>query len=359
MMRQWTRFIGRAAALGLASLTIVLLLAPTPRSEAAESVWEPTGLTEQTMELLAPASGAFFARTLTDTLRSDDGGASWRSLPLPPAYADNPNWRRGFTLDPADHTRMFVGPWVTHDDGVTWSHLGSWPIESSEGSRLALSPADPNLLYVAFTHGGMGTGSVRFLRSRDGGESWEKLLTLGPSDFRPTSVIDLTLFQAHYSDPNVMFQSVVGITARDNQGVLRRSADQGTTLQEVLFKPGRIPRRLVGGRGIMPGRFYCSLSSSDASRELHRSDDDGITWTRIAEIDADQQWINGLDYDPMQPDHVYIAVNDVGVRRSEDSGQTWTDLGLTDQSVSDLALGVDGKNLFAATAHGIYRLPGP
>jgi hypothetical protein len=201
----------------------------------------------------------------------------------------------------------------------------------------------------------MGTGSARFLRSRDGGESWEELLTLGPGDFRPMAVIDITLFQAHPSDASIMFQSVTGVTARDNQGVLRRSADQGTTLQEVLFRPQRIPRRLVGGRGVMPGRFYCYLSSSDTSRELYRSDDDGVTWTKVAEYAQEQVWIEGLDYDPLQPDRVFVSLSQGGIKQSDDGGQTWTDLGLAEQHVNYLALGADGKNLYAATERGVFR----
>jgi len=153
-MRQWTRFIGRAAAIGLASLTCVLLLLTAASSEASEPVWELTGLTDATQELFAPASGALFARASDRTLRSDDGGTSWSPVPLPPIYADRPDARPYVTIDPANHSRMFVGGWMTHDDGVTWSDLGSWPIESGEGAKLVVSPADPNLLYVAFTKGG-------------------------------------------------------------------------------------------------------------------------------------------------------------------------------------------------------------
>ena len=111
-----------------------------------------------TKKLFTPASGAFFAETSDDTLRSDDGGATWRPLPLPPAHADDPTWRRGFTIDPADHTHMFAGTWVTHDDGANWKELGSWPGEPGEAGRLVPSPADPNLLYAAFTRNGSGSG---------------------------------------------------------------------------------------------------------------------------------------------------------------------------------------------------------
>lgn len=327
------------------------IAAPFP-VEAQAAAWEPTGLAERTTRLVAPASGALFAATESATLRSDDAGVSWRPVPVPPAFADEPGASKSIVVDPANHARMFSRGWVTHDDGVTWSQLGSWPAQSGEGARLVPSAADPSLLYLVLTRGGMGVGSARFLRSRDAGETWEPTLELGPGDFRPSAVIDVTLFEAHPTDPNVMFQSVVGFTGRDNQGVLRRSADQGSTLQEVLFKPVRVPKVLVGGRGVMPGRFYCPLST-----DLFRSDDDGLNWNRIGGVDEEGSYISDLDYDPSNPDRVYMVVKESSIQRSDDGGQTWTDLGLAGQQVNDLALGIDGKNLYAATGRGVFRLP--
>jgi len=319
-----------------------------PSTSARADGWEPTGLAEDAWSLETPTSGAFFARTLTDTLRSDDAGETWRSLPLPPALPDREHWGRSFVVDPANHSRMFVGDWVTQDGGDTWKQLGSWPIKEGERYWLVVSPADPNLLYVAFTSGGMGTGEVRFLRSRDAGDSWESILTLHSWDFRPSSVISVTLFEAHPSDPNVMFQSVVGYRAYDNQGVVRRSDDSGTTLKQVLFVPGQIPSRLVGGRGVNPARFYCPLGE-----DLYLSDDGGIDWTKI----GTPGYVSNLDYDPSEPDVVYVVLGESRILRSDDAGETWTDLGLSGHRIHDIALGVDGKNLYAATDHGVLRLP--
>ena len=347
---------GRCGAILLACLVVAGVVALTPVRGVVATGWEPTGLAERAWGLGAPTSGAFFASTESGVYRSDDGGASWRPVPLPPAYGGDAS-RRRVVVDPSDHTRMFVDGWVTRDDGAIWNPLGSWAVEPDDRVRLVVRPADPNLLYLSLTRGGMGTGRVRMLRSRDGGGSWEEILVLGPQHFRPSSVITVTLFAAHPSDPNVLFQSVTGFTSRNNQGVLRRSADQGDTLQEVLFSPSRYPSLLVGGRGVSPGRFYCALGSMDASRELYRSDDDGVTWTRVASYEAEGEWVGSLDYDPSAPDRVYVVVGTSGVKSSDDGGRTWTDLGLADQKVNGVALGVNGRNLYAATDRGVFRLP--
>jgi hypothetical protein len=73
--------------------------------------------------------------------------------------------------------------------------------------------------------------------------------------------------------------------------------------------------------------------------------------------------------DPSQPDRLYVGLNEyVGsfqdrlriasrVKTSQDGGQTWMDLGQQDPgAIVDLALGIDGQNLYLATDQGLWRL---
>jgi photosystem II stability/assembly factor-like uncharacterized protein len=99
------------------------------------------------------------------------------------------------------------------------------------------------------------------------------------------------------------------------------------------------------------------LSSGEVSRELYKSDDHGVTWTKVATYEAKGESVTGLAYDPSTPDRVYVAVSNAGIRKSDDGGQSWTDLGLAEQKVNDLALGVDGASLYAATDTGVFRMP--
>lgn len=78
----------------------------------------------------------------------------------------------------------------------------------------------------------------------------------------------------------------------------------------------------------------------------------------------------GLAYDPAVPDRVYVGVNEnvressntrrVGRRviTSGDGGATWMNLSEQDiGAIQALALGIDGRNLYAATDQGVWRLP--
>jgi hypothetical protein len=85
-------------------------------------------------------------------------------------------------------------------------------------------------------------------------------------------------------------------------------------------------------------------------------------------LDAPEVEIGGLAYDPAQPDRHYVGLNDcVGhfsqrtcagrVTASSDGGATWAGLGgRALAKVNDLALGIDGLNVYAATDEGLWRL---
>ena len=104
--------------------------------------------------------------------------------------------------------------------------------------------------------------------------------------------------------------------------------------------------------------------------------DDGATWTPILEHKgggtATQSkdasiTIGGLAYNPLLPSSVYVGLNSnpypfkgvdsATVRASTDGGLTWNTLGTAPLSeISELTLGIDGLNLFAATKTGVMRL---
>jgi hypothetical protein len=112
-----------------------------------------------------------------------------------------------------------------------------------------------------------------------------------------------------------------------------------------------------------------------------RSDDDGASWTAIFEEDSGEPYsptrrpvdfVSHLTYDPQRPDHLfavferyepnadrYKELEPVGytVRLSRDAGATWAELGARDLPVvSGLAVGIDGRSLYARTRKGVYRI---
>lgn len=351
--------------------------------EAPAWDWEPTGLGEKAFELFTPASGAFFAKTASGLSRSDDGGVTWVSVALPPGFPGRRWGGVGVAVDPSDHTTLYVGTSVSRDDAATWVPMLPWP-EQESFSAIAVSPSDRGLIYLE-----MGptwpaiTGTYRRLRSHDGGASWDELES---SPHHGGCALNVNILEPHPTDASRLFRVAgcyAGSTTRDP---LRQSFDQGTTWSDLLDPELARVRRLVGGQGIAPTRLYVAAAVDERSMargggsSLYRTDDDGQTWTEILAFSSRAERMGpltepnvqmaGLAYDPAEPARVYVGLNayvrgaDVretpigsGVKASLDGGATWTDLGRQDLGlISDLALGIDGRYLYAATDRGVQRL---
>ena len=380
-----TRRAGARAGLSIvlaALLALTLLLGSGDAPVHGEPLddWEQTGLTGPVAELFAPASGAFFARTDGGLFRSDDGGASWRAVNLPPVPPNARAWR--VAVDPTDHTVLYTsgegGLYKSTDDAATWTLV----LPTKEFVRgIAVSPADRGLIYVGLVPTADISSDFRFLRSRDGGATWEQL----EEHHNSFCGWGVPILLPHPSDAGRVFRTAACVAGRDVGLPLRHSADQGATWTTVFgdTRFGNVqtafPVRLVGGREAAPTRFYLAANrdSRTGGSSLFRSDDDGGSWTEVlANHDGTTRpqptnaMLAALAYDPTQPDRVYVGVNEFAgqsanrvlaasrVRASADGGATWSDLGQRELgTISDLALGIDGQNLYAATDRGVWRLP--
>jgi photosystem II stability/assembly factor-like uncharacterized protein len=353
---------------------------------ALAGTWEQTGLTEPASEIVTPASGALFAKVGIAVRRSDDAGLTWRTVPEP-----KPN--SGSVPDRFDHTRLYAvlnrTDSVTNaiydmhrslDDGASWQTILELPgLET--GWRLLLDTAAPGLIYLA--------ESVTTLRrSEDGGDTWTTMEVPAPP--RPGEQVPCGWayrFLPHPSNPDQIFRyAACTIRATHDIGSQRpyqidRSTDRGqswATIGQADLRGGPdLSRYLLdqlAGCGIGSQRLYrvntavpSPTGPISAGATLDRSDDGGETWTEIRKDEPDnRELFDAAACDPANPDRLYIArqakVNTVRsgpvtVLVTTDGGQTWADTGLpTDVKTRALALGIDGRYLFAATDKGVWRL---
>lgn len=333
------------AILVTCALSVTLAIAPA----SAATDWEPTPLTGRVVELIAPASGAFFARTPDGLFRSDDGGSSWRQVNTPPGF-------HRVAVDPLDHTVMYVGAndgiSKTTDDAATWTLV--LPDTGRRAINVAVSPADRNLVYVALAGRNSISSDFWMVRSSDGGATWEpleehhnSLCGWGAPILAPHPADSARVFRAAscYAGRSVTFGEI-----------LNQSVDRGATWSKAFHVLPRFPTNVVGGYGAVPTRFYLAVHTGrEPTTWVYRSDDDGGSWSQMLEQPGAQ--VGGLTFDPSQPDRVYLGLTTGGVSASPDGGQTWIDLGRQDLArINDLAMGIDGQNLYAATDQGLLRL---
>ena len=368
----WSRLV----LAGLLAVLLACCLAGRARAEE-EPVpsWESTGLTEPAGQLFTPASGAFFATVKDGLMRSDDGGATWRAINVPPKLGR-------VAVDPTNHTVIYAagegGLYKTGDDAATWQLIMPTPWNVA---ALAVSPADPNLIQLAIKDQPTNATLFRRLRSRDGGATWEQLQNTQAS----LCGWGVSLLKPHPTDPRRVFIAYDCFAGRTMTVPLEQSLDQAATWTPVFKQSFWQATLMDGGRGAMPTRYYLAAQRDFrmGGFGLFRSEDDGATWSETMTTPrslnergqqvAPNARVEALVYDPVVPDRVYLAVHESDgpwwdsktahtyrVLGSADAGGAWLELSGPDfPKIDDLALGIDGRNLYAATERGVLRLPFP
>src|SRR5215211_204987 len=225
-----------------------------------------------------------------------------------------------------------VGVYRTDNGGSTWTLLS--PINSKRCTRLLVHPTQPNTIYVAGDHG--------LHKSTDGGTTWTNLRT----DHVCDALIDT-------AEPDRIYAAV------HNSGV-HHSTDGGVTWG--LLSNG-IPtgakaewiKLAMGLNGTNGTKFLLAKMGPD-SREIYRSTDGGMHWTRIAsdvQGAAYNEWTNMIAVDPNN--HNLILAGGVGVSRST-NGSSFSSVGGTHSDHHAVVYSPEDSNVvYMATDGGVYR----
>jgi photosystem II stability/assembly factor-like uncharacterized protein len=329
--------------------------------------------------VIAPSSGALFvtgqdASAGLKLLRSDDAGANWRPVSLPPpAEQTQP---QALAIDPTNHTTLYAtgfgGLYKSDDDAASWRPVLAI---AEPNVTIAVSPADRQLVYLALR----SEKTVRIVRSEDGGATWQPAYTYTSAETACTKPV---LLVPHPTDASRLFANVE--CDWRVAGDLYQSRDRGETWELLLaqgsnnFNGSVIA--VVGGTGEMPTRLYAAFTGHYSKHRgfsldvpVYRSDDDGQTWSigvivPLTVSGPKSQERNGallktVVGDPSMPDRVYAGLKNAQSERSQplqwsnDGGRTWKPLDIGEaKDVLAAVLGVDRQHLYAVTERGLYRL---
>lgn len=241
-----------------------------------------------------PAGVALYAGTEPVHLyRSRDLGGTWEELPALRSVPGCEKWDfpapphlahvKHIAFDPRDSRRMFVcieqGALLRSDDaGASFRELHFQDRTfrlNKDAHRIVFNPAHAEEMCLV---GGEGV-----CRSRDGGETWQRLTTSAMRVSYPDC------FCYSPEERGVLFVAGGG-TAPDvwrltgeAGAALARSCDNGRTWSQVR---GGLPRTLAGNIEaisliVWPAGFGFFVGTTDG--EIYESLDKGQNWTRIAE----------------------------------------------------------------------------
>ncbi len=273
--------------------------------------------------------------------KSDDYGRTWK-----PIFDDAPTGSVGdIAVSPSHPEVIYVGSgeglhrpdlgvgdgiFKSTDGGESWRHVGLGEVQ--QVGRIVVHPTDPDVVLVAALGRPYGPNEERGVyRTRDGGDTWERVLYLDHNtgaiqvEMDPTDpdVVFADLWEhregpwenARFSGPNSgLYKSIDGGTTwrRLSQGL--PTAEQGL---------GRIG---VGISRSDPRRMYATVDARERGG-IYRSADAGESWELVS---TDRRiWGRGGDFGEIRPhpeDPDVVFAGNIAAYRSDDAGATWTSI---------------------------------
>ncbi len=268
--------------------------------------------------------------------KTTDGGGIWRPVADDTLTAGSIG---AIAVAPSDSNVVYVGTgsacprgnispgdgvYRSTDAGASWEKIGL--PEAGQIGSIVVHPEDANLVYVAALGHIFGPNEERGVyRSKDGGETWEKVL--GDSD--RTGAVDISM-DPH--NPRVLFAAMwqaerkpwTLISGGEDSGVWR-STDGGDTWERLTegLPEETLGKISVSASGGKRGRVYALVEAKEKGG-LYRSDDGGDNFRLI---NSDRNFLQRawyythVDADPQDGETVYI--NNVQFWRSTDGGKSF------------------------------------
>ncbi|MDG1275900.1 MAG: glycosyl hydrolase, partial [Algoriphagus sp.] len=217
------------------------------------------------------------------------------------------------------------GVYKTTDGGKTWKHLGLQ--ETQAISRIRVDPTNADLVYVAALGHPYGENEERgVFRSKDGGETWEKVLYVSDKAGAADLIIDRTNPNVLYASTWQVYRKAWKMWGGGPDSKLRTSTDGGDTWTDLTSNPG-MPEGPIGKIGVTvspadPNRVWAIVEANEGG--VFRSDDAGKTWEKVNDERKLRQrafYYSRIYADPIDKNTVY-GLN-VDFWKSTDGGKTF------------------------------------
>lgn len=217
------------------------------------------------------------------------------------------------------------GVYKTTDGGKTWKHLGLK--ETQAISRIRVDPTNENLVYVAALGHPYGENEERgVFRSKNGGETWEKVLYVSDKAGAADLIIDRINPKVLYASTWQVYRKAWKMWGGGPDSKLWKSIDGGDTWTDLTSNPG-MPEGPIGKIGVTvspadPNRVWAIVEANEGG--VFRSDNAGKTWEKVNDERKLRQrafYYSRIYADPIDRETVY-GLN-VDFWKSTDGGKTF------------------------------------
>ena len=260
-----------------------------------------------------------YAGTDAGLYRTKNGGERWERLETP--FDPGKGWPAGIVvwsllIHPQNPDLLFVGAcpsafYRSQDGGATWEKLAAAltpecpPIVHSRVTCLLADPDEPETIWAGVEIDGVW-------RSRDAGESWQRLSTgLSSTDIHGLAIVPGTprkIFATTNNDLNLSLDEGETWTPQQVKQVFPHGYCRG------IVTKSDDPRTLFVGNGNGPPGTTGSLQVSR---------DGGETWQQAALPQTPNSTIWTFAVSPASPDLVFAASINGDLYRSQDGATTW------------------------------------
>jgi photosystem II stability/assembly factor-like uncharacterized protein len=268
-------------------------------------------------------------------LKTTDGGAHWHATATGTRASGWPGLRQALTADPRHQGTLYagteVGVYKTVDGGRSWhpSNRGlpaptQYIHERPLGwvTALAVDPATPDIVYA---------GSDRVSKSSDAGRHWTTVFPMHATRHTHETVSALAIAP---TDPETIY-AIVGefpngsATPALGRTSIYRSADGGATWHATTVIRGSVAPTALAVEQRHPATVYAAISG-----KVMKSTNGGETWLAITNglpvagsrgscHCLSQGGVRALSVDPRRSGTVYAALNQGGIYKTSNGGQTW------------------------------------
>ena len=239
------------------------------------------------------------------------------------------------------------GVYKSTDSGKTWMHIGLKA--AGQIADIHVHPHNPDLVYAGVLGNIFGPGEERgVFRSRDGGQTWEKILYVNEK-------VGVSALSMDSNNPRILYAALWQAERKPwtlidggPDGGVYKTTDGGNSWNKLdLGLSGNIGRLGIDVSGANSERVYVvAETDTEAQGGIYRSDDGGKTFTHINrehKLRGRAWYYNHIIADPVNENTVYVL--NAPFFKSIDGGITWSTVSVPHGDNHDLWINPDNNQI--------------
>ncbi len=212
------------------------------------------------------------------------------------------------------------GLWKTSNNGVTWTPISDSVAAAAVGA-VAVAPSNANIVW-------MGTGDnanarssysgTGVYKSTDAGKTWQ-LMGLADSHHIARIIV-------HPTNPEIVYVAAMGhLFSRNEERGVFRTRDGGKSWDKVLYIDDATGATDLVMNRQSPNTLYAAMYEKHRTpwqlvlggpgSGIHRSDDGGTTWKKVAGLPSGTVGRIGLDISRKNPNQLTVVVENLNPRK--------------------------------------------